>query len=76
MRDFTDFDHEMISHAQHRGEVHVDVNGMTRRATLVAWKPKNGRGVRQWNRARIQFSSGQRATVKTDTITAIGLISE
>ena len=72
MRELNDFDKQMISHAERRGEVHVDVKGMTRRATLVAWAPKDKRGVRQRNRARVQFTSGQRATVKTDTITAIG----
>jgi hypothetical protein len=76
MRQRNEFDDKMISHAKDRGEVHVTVGELKRRATLVAWMPKDKRGVIQHNRARVEFASGQRATVKTDTITAIGLIGE
>lgn len=56
-------DQRWIEHAVVRGEVWVTVDGMKRRARLVAWNPRRGeRRMIGW--ARVEFASGNRATVR------------
>lgn len=64
-------DFEMMTYAKDRGEVYVEVGDLKRRAILVAWKPVNKRGIRQWDRARVQFSSGSSATVATELVSKV-----
>jgi len=65
-----ELNHEMIQAAKNRIEVHVEVEGMKRRARLVAWEPKRGNR-REFGRCRVEFSSGSRATVSTSRVTVI-----
>lgn len=56
-------------HAANRRLVDVYANGNMIRAVLVAWRPrKNGRRA---NTARVEFSTGNRATVKTRFVTPV-----
>ena len=65
-------DHRMFAVAKARGQVKVTHGDRVRLATLIAWRPKDKRGVRS-KKARVQFPTGTRATVPlaeidTDTV--------
>ena len=65
-------DHRMFAVAKARGQVTVTHGDRVRLATLIAWRPKDKRGVRT-KKARVQFATGTRATVplteiETDTV--------
>ncbi len=65
-------DHRMFALAKARGQVRVTHGERVRLATLIAWRPRDNRGVRT-NKARVQFPTGTRATIPlaeidTDTV--------
>jgi hypothetical protein len=61
---------DWVGLAAARGPVLVQVQGMTRRATLVAWEP-NRDGRRRIGYARVQFASGRTATVRTHQVSLV-----
>jgi len=63
----SEVNHDMIHAAIDRREVWVAVSGMRRRAKLIAWEPHRA-GRRLKGKARVEFASGNRATVNTSTI--------
>jgi len=63
----SEVNHEMIHAAIARREVWVAVSGLRRRAKLIAWEPHRS-GRRLKGKARVEFTSGNRATVNTSTI--------
>ena len=70
--DLSPLDHRMFAVAKARGQVKVTHGDRIRLATLIAWRPKDKRGVRT-KKARVQFATGTRATVplteiETDTV--------
>jgi hypothetical protein len=72
VKQLTPLDHQMFALAKARGQVKVTHGDRVRLATLIAWRPKDNRGVRT-NKARVQFATGTRATIPlseidTDTI--------
>lgn len=65
-------DHRMFALAKARGQVRVTHGDRVRLATLIAWRPRDNRGVRT-NKARVEFPTGTRATIPlaeidTDTV--------
>jgi len=68
---------EMMKAAKDRAEVYVEHDDLPRRyAILVAWEPMRKSGKRQWGRARVQYASGNCATVDTSRITLINKPAE
>jgi len=68
---------EMMKAAKDRAEVYVEHDDRPRRyAILVAWEPMRKSGKRQWGRARVQYASGNCATVDTSRITLINKPAE
>jgi hypothetical protein len=70
--ELTPLDHRMFAVAKARGQVKVTHGDRVRLATLIAWRPKDNRGVRT-KKARVQFATGTRATIplaeiETDTV--------
>lgn len=65
-----EYDHDMVCLARDRGRVLVTSQGVTRRATLVAWEPKRGER-RLWGKARVQYASGATATVRMSEVTVL-----
>lgn len=55
-------DHRMFALAKARGQVRVTHGDRVRLATLIAWRPRDNRGVRT-NKARVEFPTGTRATI-------------
>jgi len=60
--ELTPLDHRMFALAKARGQVKVTHGDRVRLATLIAWRPKDKRGVRT-KKARVQFATGTRATI-------------
>lgn len=65
-------DHRMFALAKARGKVRVTHGDRVRLATLIAWRPRDNRGVRT-NKARVEFPTGTRASIPlaeidTDTV--------
>ena len=67
----TDEDRIMITQAFKRAPVFVEIEGMKRRATLVAWCPRRPNGTHRLDIARVKFGSGNMATVKKNRVTLI-----
>jgi hypothetical protein len=64
----TDHDRQMITAAFRRAPVFVEMEGMRRRATLIAWCPRRSNGTHRLDIARVKFGSGNMATVKKNTV--------
>lgn len=68
---------EMVKAAKDRAEVYVEHGDLPRRyAILIAWEPMRKNYKRQWGKARVQYASGNCATVLTDRITLINKPAE
>jgi len=65
--ELTPLDHRMFALAKARGQVTVTHGDRKRLATLIAWRPKDKRGVRS-KKARVQFATGTRATIPLNEI--------
>lgn len=67
MKELSSLDHRMFAVAKARGQVKVTHGDRVRLATLIAWRPKDKRGVRS-KKARVQFATGTRATIPLNEI--------
>jgi hypothetical protein len=65
--ELTPLDHQMFALAKARGQVKVTHGDRVRLAILIAWRPKDKRGVRT-KKARVQFATGTRATIPLSEI--------
>jgi hypothetical protein len=65
--ELTPLDHRMFALAKARGQVKVTHGDRVRLAILIAWRPKDKRGVRT-KKARVQFATGTRATIPLSEI--------
>lgn len=65
------FDRYMVGVAARREPVMVERNGRTIVATLICWRPNRTNGGGRSYQARVEFKSGNRATVSAAVVTPV-----